>query len=345
MRLQTSAGAAPAATPKRLITNLALGLATAITLLLVVVTGVSQAGQPPDVLLQIFSTRFLGIFIEAVPFLLLGSLTSGLIEAFVRPDDLVRMLPRNRYMATVVGSFMGMLFPVCECGVVPVARRLFTKGLPASVGISFLLAAPFMNPIVFASTYIAFGFGTVFVLRFVVTGLVASATGLVFALTTRAEEVLLPESLMDASSVVPPRPGLRPGLSQAMGIASSEFFEMGRYLIIGCLLAAGMQTLIPQERLLAIGSDAITSVLVLQVLAFILSVCSTVDAFLALAFVNTFTTGAVVAFLSFGPMVDIKSTMMFLGVFRRRAVFYLVLLPFALNLLAGVLINLALGVG
>ncbi|MFQ3660536.1 MAG: permease, partial [Anaerolineae bacterium] len=71
--------------------------------------------------------------------------------------------------------------------------------------------------------------------------------------------------------------------------------------------------------------------------------CSTVDSFLALAFVNTFTTGAIIAFLSFGPMVDVKSALMFLGVFTRRTVFYLILLPFVFNLLAGVVINLMLG--
>ena len=118
---------------------------------------------------------------------------------------------------------------------------------------------------------------------------------------------------------------------------------MGRFLILGSALAALMQTLVPQESLLALGTGSVLSVLFMQVLAFILSVCSTVDSFLALAFVNTFTTGAIVSFLSFGPMVDIKSTLMFTGVFRPRIVLYLILLPFMLNLLAGVLLNLALG--
>jgi uncharacterized membrane protein YraQ (UPF0718 family) len=315
-----------------------VSLLTALPLLAVNVTGMAL----PTVI-QVFTTRFLGIFVEAVPFLLMGSITSGLIDAFVRPDDIVRVLPRNRYASTVLGSFMGLVFPVCECGVVPVAKRLFTKGLPVSIGISFLLAAPFMNPIVFASTFIAFGFGEVFVGRFIVTALVASAVGLIFAFSTRGTEPLRPESMLDASCIVPPRPKLRPGLSQAMATASSDFFDMGRFLVIGCMMAAGMQTFVPQETLLAIGSDTLSSVLVMQGLAFILSACSTVDSFLALAFVNTFTTGAIIAFLSFGPMVDVKSALMFLGVFTRRTVFYLILLPFVFNLLAGVAINLMLG--
>jgi uncharacterized membrane protein YraQ (UPF0718 family) len=102
------------------------------------------------------------------------------------------------------------------------------------------------------------------------------------------------------------------------------------------MLAATMQTIVPQSALLAVGQGPVVSVLVMQALAFVLSICSTVDAFLALAFVGTFTTGSIVSFLVFGPMVDIKSALMFLSVFRRRAVGYLILLPFLLSLLAGV---------
>lgn len=309
------------------------------------VYGVINTGQPPDVVLTIFSTRFLGIFIEAAPFLLLGTLVSGLIEAFVRQDDIVRFLPRSPVLATIGGTFMGIVFPVCECGVVPVVRRLYLKGLPMSAGVAFLLAAPFMNPIVFASTYIAFGFGAVFIGRFLLTAIVAISVGLIFALTARPEETLQMSAMMtdDGFAGLQPRRSLREGLSMIIHIAGSEFFEMGRYLVMGCLLAAAMQTLIPQEALLVTGKGPVISVLVMLAFAFILSVCSTVDAFLALAFTTTFTTGSILAFLSFGPMVDIKSTMMFTGVFRRKAVLYLVLLPFMMNLFAGVIINLSTG--
>jgi len=115
---------------------------------------------------------------------------------------------------------------------------------------------------------------------------------------------------------------------------------MGRYLIVGSLLAAGMQTLVSQDVLLALGRGPVVSVFVLQMVAFVLSVCSTVDAFLALAFVGTFTTGSILAFLTFGPMVDIKSTLMFLGVFKRRMVIYLIALAMLMTLLIGIWLNL-----
>jgi uncharacterized membrane protein YraQ (UPF0718 family) len=320
-----------------------VGLA-ALSLLAAAILG---TGDSLGTILSIFSTRFLGIFIEAVPFLLMGTFVSGLIDAFVTPDDIARFVPRNPVLATIAGAFLGFAFPVCECGVVPVVRRLFMKGLPMSVGVAFLLAAPVMNPIVLVSTSVAFGFGAVLVGRVVLTVLVAVGVGLVFALGARPQEVLRPRSLMpvmggadDFIPLYPVRPSLGAGLRAALHSANHEFFDMGKYLIIGTLLAAGMQTLVSQEVLIALGRGPFVSVLVMQALAFVLSVCSTVDAFLALAFVGTFTTGSIITFLTFGPMVDIKSMLMFLGVFRRRTVLYLILLPLLMTLLAGVWLNL-----
>jgi uncharacterized protein len=302
-------------------------------------------GMDLPVMVNIFTIRFLGIFIEAVPFLLLGSVTSGLIEIFVKTEDILRWLPRNRLGAALGGTFLGILFPVCECGVVPVTRRLFTKGLPTSMGIAFLLAAPFMNPIVFASTYIAFGFGPIFISRFVITAVIATTVAVVFSKFSKPEELLKLHSMYTMDKIQPKMSHVpfRGKFLRALYLAGDEFFEMGRFLIVGCALAAMMQTIIPQESLLALGTGSVSSVIFLQILAFILSVCSTVDSFLALAFVNTFTTGAIVGFLSFGPMVDIKSTLMFAGVFKPKIVFYLILLPFMMSLFAGVVINLLMG--
>ncbi len=311
-----------------------------------VLAAVLGTGNDAGTILSIFSTRFLGIFIEAVPFLLLGTLVSGIIDSFLTPDDVARIIPRNAFLATLTGAFMGFAFPVCECGVVPVVRRLFNKGLPMWVGVTFLLAAPVMNPVVLVSTYVAFGFGPVLVGRFALTLLVSVAVGLVFALGAKPQDVLRPRAALpvlggavDTLPVAARKPFIT-GMRDALQHAGDEFFEMGRYLIIGSLLAAGMQTLVSQEVLLALGRGPVVSVIVMEALAFLLSVCSTVDAFLALAFVGTFTTGSIIAFLTFGPMVDIKSTLMFLGVFKRRTVVYLIVLPMLMALLAGVWLNL-----
>ena len=133
---------------------------------------------------------------------------------------------------------------------------------------------------------------------------------------------------------------LLPGIRYALTLAGEEFFEMGRYLILGSLGAASLRIAISQDQLEALATGPVSSVLVMQALAFILSICSTADAFVALDLSNTFTLGSVLGFLTFGPMVDIKSTMMFLGVFKRRVVLYLILLPFLLNALIAIWINL-----
>ena len=302
-----------------------------------------RSGVDLSTTITIFTTRFLSIFVEAVPFLLLGSIVSGLIEIYVKSEDILRWIPKNPVGATIGGTFLGLLFPVCECGVVPVARRLFTKGMPIPMGISFLLAAPFMNPIVFASTYIAFGFGPVLIGRFVITAIVAIVVGIVIGTFGKPEEILRAQSMNTLESLPQPTTALNNKFLRVFQLAGDEFFEMGRFLVVGCFLASAMQTLVPQNSLLALGTGQISSVIFLQIVAFILSVCSTVDSFLALSFVNTFTTGSIISFLSFGPMVDIKSTLMFSGVFKRKVVIYLVLLPFVMNLLAGVMINVLMG--
>ena len=314
------------------------------------VLGIAPALNLPD-LAQTYVTTFLGIFIEAAPFLLLGTVAAGVIAVFVTPDDMARIIPRNPILATVMGSLLGMIFPVCECGVVPVVRRLYQKGLPVSAGIAFLLGAPVLNPVVIASTYAAFGFSSIFWARIAFTFVVAVAVGLVFAAQPNLMRVLLPSALapvMGGSSGLIPVNTIKVEsfsnkLQRAFGIAADEFFDMGRYLVAGTLIATTLQTLAPQQALISVGANPISSVVALCVLAFVLSVCSTVDAFLALSFVNTFTSGSVIAFLVFGPMVDIKSTLMFLGVFRRRAVAYLILLPLLAAIVIGLLINLNLG--
>ncbi len=302
---------------------------------------------------QTFTTVFLGIFIEAAPFLLLGTLTSGLLEVFVSREDITRLVPRGLIPATMMGGMLGLVFPVCECGVVPVTRRLYKKGFPVSAGIAFLLAAPIINPVTLASTYAAYGFGDVLILRFLLGLLIPITIGLIFAFGGTPARILLPHSLAPVTGgsgldveqihIKKPKEPLSIQVRKASRIAGDEFFEMAQYLIFGAMLAALMQTYVNRDDFLQVASGPVTSVFVLQVLGFVLSVCSTVDAFIARAFPPGLTTGSILSFLVFGPMVDIKSTLMFLKVFRQNVVFYLIVLPFLLVMLVTVFINLNVG--
>ncbi|KAA0259679.1 MAG: permease, partial [Chloroflexi bacterium] len=163
--------------------------------------------------------------------------------------------------------------------------------------------------------------------------------GLVFSVQNEPDEVLLP--VLSGGDHVHAEEGdtVREKIRKALLITVDEFFDMGRYLIIGSLLAAGLQTFVAQSTLLSIGSGPVLSVLIMLLLAVLLSICSTVDSFVALGFTGAFSFGSVLSFLVFGPMVDIKSTIMYLQVFKRRAVAYIILIPFMLSLIAGLAFN------
>lgn len=326
-----------------------------LSLLILILLAFALSQWAPEAIktpFQTFVTIFLGILVEALPFLLAGSIVSGIIEVYVDRGIFDRFLPRRPIPAAFVGALMGFAFPVCECGVVPVTRRLYQKGLPLSVGIAFLLAAPVVNPVVIVSTYVAFGWGPILIGRLLFSILIAFAVGCLFSFA-KPEELLLPQTAdqaqhnhhehnhndHDHNEVEHTH---KRSIWQAIAIGGEDFLDMARYLIIGSMLAAGMQTVVPQSALLALGSGPVISVVVLMILAFILSICSTVDAFIALSFVSSFTTGSILSFLVFGPMVDIKSSLMFLGVFRRRSVLYLILLPLLFSLVIGIFINLNL---
>lgn len=291
-----------------------------------------------------FVTVFLGIFIEALPFLLAGVLVSSAIHLYVSAARVQRWSPRNPLLAAVAGSLLGLAFPVCECGSIPTARRLIAKGAALPLGIAFVLAAPVINPVVLAATFVAFGSWEMVAWRAGLTLLFAVIVGLLLGTPRDPATVVLPTVSQGAHSDdhEHEHDHQQGALHQLLTHASAEFFEMGRYLIAGSLLAATLQTLVPQQALLALGSGPVLSVLVMIALAVILSICSTVDAFVALAFVSTFSPGAILAFLVFGPMVDIKSTLLLSSTFRRRTVALIVLLCFQLALLAGVAMNMYL---
>ena len=304
--------------------------------------------------LQTFITIFLGIFIEAAPFLLLGALASGFVEVFVRPDALARLIPRHPLLAVLAGAALGLALPVCECGIVVVVRRLLAKGLPLRVGVAFLLAAPVVNPIVFASTLTAFGAGRMLLARFALSFVIAAVIALLFG-AARPAQVLRGDPPADHHHhhghdhhhhhPAPESAGgnLALRVRAALSAGADDLFDVGRYLVAGSLLAAALQALVPQQAILGVGSGAVSSVLVLSVLAFVISVCSTVDAFVALSFVSTFTPASILAFLVFGPMVDIKSALMFGSIFRPRVVAYLIGLPFGFTLVASLLLGMQVG--
>lgn len=287
--------------------------------------------------MSMFKTLFVSIVLEALPFILLGVAVSALLQAFVSEETVRRFTPRNPVLGILFGCLLGILFPLCECGMIPIVRRLIRKGMQPYIGVVFILAGPILNPVVFASTYLAFrSQPEIAYARMALAFVVAFAVGLVIWRTVRSSPLRTETQPAAAACGCghdhehghghghgQSRPTTGPRLTQLLSHGSDEFFEMGKYLIFGAVITALIQTGIDRETLFALGQGPIISYLFMMGFAFILSICSTSDAFVASSFTTTFAAGPLLAFLVYGPMLDLKNTAMLLSVFKTKFVLWL----------------------
>lgn len=351
-------------------------------------------------------TLWMSLLVEAIPFLLLGVLFSSLLLLFVDESKLIARLPRNPLLGAFVGSLIGCIFPVCECGNVPVARRLLVQGLPPPVAIGFLFAAPTVNPIVIWSTWTAFReLPEMVLLRLAFSLGIATLLGWLFSVqqdlrpflqpgTIRAMPKSIPQEQKDRilafksersqSKAEPISPLLQSGsflLGETGGpqrleksletskfestwsatVGSQSFSrqpawvsqlpimvenmvleirELGGVLILGSAIAALVQVAVPREIIISLGQGPVSSIIAMLILATVVSICSTVDAFFALSFASSFTTGSLLAFLVFGPMIDLKAIGLLLWIFKPRTIAYLVIIAAQLTFVLCLAYNL-----
>jgi uncharacterized membrane protein YraQ (UPF0718 family) len=305
--------------------------------------------------LQDAFSLFLSLLVEALPFLLLGVIFSSALLVLVKEDQLLKHFPTNPIAGALLGSFIGFLMPVCECGNVPVARRLLIKGVPPAVTVGFLLAAPTVNPIVIWSTWTAFkDQPEIVIFRVLFSLLIATIVASIFSTQKDISVLLSPllsrkiayskktvtakystDSFLQPGTFLLSTPGNPIKLdSEAITLVPSrwdtfvdnltqELRELGGMLVLGSAIAACIQVFVPRDIILHLGSGVLTSIISMMILGSIVSICSTVDAFFALSFASTFTTSSLIAFLVIGPMVDLKSISLLLSVFKPRIIFYM----------------------
>lgn len=276
---------------------------------------------------QDFSYAFLSVLLEGVPFILLGTLLSGLIDQFLPARLMTRLLPRNAFAAVCLGGVLGIVFPMCECGIVPVIRRLIAKGLPVSSAVAYMLSSPIVNPITAFSTYAAFrgqGAAEFTALRLGLGFFVAVLAGIAVLnlpigavlKKTILESVTLSGSAGDGGPS--PQPLLR-RLISAMEAGVRDFLDVMVYFVLGVGVASLFSTAVNQELFLPLSLDDRLAIPAMMSLAGILSLCSSSDAFIAATFV-AFPAVAKLAFLVFGPMMDLKLAFIYSAVFTRRFV-------------------------
>lgn len=320
-------------------------------------------------------TLFFSLLVEATPFLLMGVAFSSFLAVWIDERKLIAWTPRNPVLAALMGSLFGCLFPVCECGNVPVARRLLVQGAPSALAIGFLLAAPTVNPIVFWATWVAFRDQPSMVFwRVGLTVLIAVVIACVFSVQKDLRPFLQPaiahylpdpepataatNPLLKGGTFLLQTDGTERMEQAAMETANlsqkpwpfktrtilemmlQEFRELGAVLVFGSAIAATVQVAIPREWILALGQGPITSILAMMLLAWVVSICSTVDSFFALSFASIFTSGSLLAFLVFGPMIDLKNISLLLTTFKARAVVYLFVLAAQLTFVLTLAVNL-----
>jgi uncharacterized membrane protein YraQ (UPF0718 family) len=288
---------------------------------------------------QQLNSIFISILIESIPFVLIGVFISGIIQMFVTEEMIAKIIPKNRYLAVLYGTILGSLFPACECGIVPIVRRLLLKGVPLHAGIAFMLTGPVINPIVLFSTFVAFGNKwDVMIYRGGLAFIVAFLVGIILSYQYKDHQLLDRISMKGHHHSHHIKQSFFKNVAGTLRHSVDEFFSVGIYLIIGAFIAAAMQTFIKTSTLLAIGQNEVSSSLVMMGLAFVLSLCSEADAFIASSFTSTFSLSSLVAFLVFGPMVDIKNTLMMLAVFKKRFVIQLIFYITILVLVGSLLI-------
>jgi uncharacterized membrane protein YraQ (UPF0718 family) len=292
------------------------------------------AGVADNEVLGTFGVIFTSIVVEALPFILLGAVASALIAVYVPARAFARLERLPPALQVPAAAAAGFAMPVCECGSVPVARRLIARGVRADAGIAFMLAAPVLNPIVLASTWVAYGAAG----KAVEMTAARAALGLAVAVTAGviigrwAGGSLLRERPQQEGEHHDHAPRTR-GFAEHV---AADFLFMGRFLVLGAAVAALLQTAVPQDVLSSVGGTTVVAPLALMGMAVLLSLCSEADAFVAISF-TAFPLGSQLAFLVLGPVVDAKLAVLYGATFRRRFVLRLLVVAVPLAL-AGALV-------
>jgi uncharacterized membrane protein YraQ (UPF0718 family) len=300
-----------------------------------------------------FIIIFTGILYEALPFIVLGAVIAGILEEMVPQKLVTRIIPRNRWLAIAIGGLLGLVFPMCECGIIPVMRRLLRKGVPLSCCVCYMLAGPIINVVVMLSTYVAFsgmetltdssgqltyqlgGLGMMS-LRMGMGFLVAYGTSVIVEWQYRKHgaKLLAPLAMPDLKSGSPgngddetndgPRAPFLRRLSNIAETALHDFVDITVFLILGALLAALSRQLLPHDQVEEWSrTQPVLSILIMMGLAIVLCLCSEADAFVAASFISL-RPASKLAFLVLGPMLDFKLYFMYTRVFRPRLIWTII---------------------
>jgi uncharacterized protein len=304
--------------------GLTLGIALVLVFVGIRVLAPDAVGDLLSNSVQDFFTLSISVVIESLPFVFLGILLSIVVQVWLPEGFLLRHLPRNTIARRMTISLLGVLLPVCECGNVPLARGLILRGLTVGESMTFLLAAPILNPVTIITTYQAFGWSDGILVSRILGGFViANLIGWIYSRHPSPMSLLTPKFQASCAHAHDEVPATRTRRSVEM--FSTETAAMLPALFVGSAVAGLIQVAVSRDLLVTLGQNPVLSVFALMALAFVIAICSNVDAFFILAFGSTFMPGAIVAFLVFGPMIDVKMLALMRTTFTGRTLAQLTL--------------------
>lgn len=294
-------------------------------------------------LLNKFSIIFSSIVIEALPFILIGAVLSSFMQVYISNNIFNKIISKNKLLGSIQAGIIGVFLPVCECATVPITKGLLGKNVPINVAITYMLAAPIVNPLVILSTYYAFDGNIKVVLLRVGIGFgVAVIAGLIMLCLSEGNNILREDKVLDLEGrCLCGCSEIDDDSSKPIRLlkhTSIEFYEIGKYFIIGATLASLFQTFVPRESIFYFVNSTVLSIIILMVFSFLISLCSEADAFVASTFMNRFSLGSITGFLIIGPMIDLKNTIMLFSVFKKSFVIKLLFVVFSLCFIASALV-------
>lgn len=293
------------------------------------------------------NTIFLSILLQAFPFMLLGIVISSILHVFISGNFIVKVFPSRHGLGFLTAVFGGLVFPVCECASVPVLSGLIKKGVIMPIAVTFMLAAPILNPISIMSTLYAFPEYPMSAVYRIILGIVTAASIGILLLFYPKNEYLKKDIENDnhcscgcncedscSTSHGSGQRSFIENLKEMFLHSGAEFFNVGPYFILGALVTSLIRAGVPSNFFIQFNEfNSLGGILIMMLFAFIFSACSTSDAFIARSFYGTFSLFSIMGFLVYGPMMDIKNIFMLLSIFKKRFVIELTIIITIMNII------------
>ena len=297
------------------------------------------------------SVLFISIILEALPFLLLGSLISAIIQEYISDDFFKKVIPKNPILGSIVGVILGFFIPACDCAVIPIALRLKKKNVPLNVCISFMLSSPIINPVAILSVVYAFKstMPEIAIWRLVGGVIVSIVVGVIMSIMyKRDEDIFYGNAVIDDGCVHcghnhrheihnsechcddehgehshngnhechchgedegKHKKKFTRRMLNVIDHTKGDFLDVIKYMIFGSLITATLQILMAKFNITLGANNSILQMIVMMAFAYIVSLCSTADSFIAKTFIYEMSKSSILAYLIFGPMIDIKNTL------------------------------------